>query len=149
MSMLKFTLRFIGVVQLFFGLLFVLAPSKIAPALHLHPHQPAWVNWLFVMAGGRFLGYAYGMFVAARDPERNRSWIDSMIVVQSMDWFGTIGYLVAGDVSLRNVTTAAFLPPLFMAGLIAWRPRRGSVAVSEADLSVAQQNVPNNEHRHG
>ena len=131
MRQLRFTLRFIGVVQAGFGLLFVLAPSTVAPMLHLHPRQPAWVDWLFVMMGARFLGYAVGMFIAARDPMHHRSWIDTMIFVQVLDWLGTLAYLVAGDVSLRNVTTAAILPPLFIAALLYWHPRRldqGSVS---------------------
>jgi len=28
------------------------------------------VDWLFVLAGGRFIGYGAGMFVAAADPGR-------------------------------------------------------------------------------
>lgn len=83
------------------------------------------------MMGGRFRGYAFGMFVAAGDPEGNRSWIDSMIVVQALDWIGTLGYLIAGDVSLRNVTTAAFLPPLFVAALLWCHPRRYPSACPE------------------
>lgn len=121
---IRVTLRFIGIVQLVFGALFVLAPTWIAPALSLHPHQPSWVNWLFAMMGARFLGYGIGMLIAARDPQRHRAWIDTMIMVQALDWAATIGYLVAGDVTLRNVTTAAFLPPIFIAALLIFHPRR-------------------------
>jgi hypothetical protein len=121
---LRFMLRFIGVVQASFGLLFVVAPSAAAPLLGLEPAEPGWVDWLFVMMGARFLGYAVGMFVAARDPERHVTWIDTMIGIQALDWLGTVGYLVAGDVTLRNVTTAAVLPIVFVAGLLRWHPRR-------------------------
>jgi len=124
MRPLRFVLRFIGVVQIFFGLLFVLAPSSTPALIGAQPDAPPWVNWLLVMSGARFLGYGYGMFVAARDPERHQSWITSMIAVQLIDWVATIGYLVAGDVTLHNVSTAAFLPPLFIAALAWWHPRR-------------------------
>ena len=126
MRRLRFMLRLIGVVQLGLGLAFVLVPNRFATFQGLHPSPPGWVDWLFVMMGGRFLGYGVGMFVAARDPYRNRSWIDTMIAVQALDWIATIGYLVAGDVGLRNVTTAAFLPPLFIAALLTWHPRHWS-----------------------
>ena len=124
MRQLRFTLRFIGVVQVGFGLFFILAPSAFAPIQHLHPHQPAWVNWLLVMMGARFLGYGVGMFVAAGDPQRHVSWINTMIMIQALDWVGTLGYLIAGDVTIRNVSTAAILPPLFVAALLYWHPRR-------------------------
>ena len=68
-------LRFIGVVQFLFGLLFTLAPTAAGALLGLTPATPAWVAWLFVMMGARFLGYGFGMFVAARDPIANQSQI--------------------------------------------------------------------------
>jgi len=124
MHQIRFLLRFISVVQLFFGVLFVLPPTATAPLLGLQPAAPPWVSWLLVMLGARFLGYAYGMFVAANDPRRNQTWINTMIVVQAIDWIGTAGYLLARDVSLRNVSGAAFLPLIFIAGLLWWHPHR-------------------------
>ncbi|MGH9284396.1 MAG: hypothetical protein ACRD0M_01795, partial [Acidimicrobiales bacterium] len=56
------------------------------------------------------------------------SWIDSMIVIQALDWVGTLVFLATGDVSLRNVTSAAFLPVIFVAGLLWWHPRRWASA---------------------
>ena len=47
-----------------------------------------------------------------------------MIVIQVIDWIATIAYLVAGDVSLRQVTTAAFMPVLFVGALLWFHPRR-------------------------
>ncbi|MGH9267352.1 MAG: hypothetical protein ACRD0D_04160 [Acidimicrobiales bacterium] len=128
MRRLRFLLRFIGVAQGALGVLFVLAPTSAATLFDLHPSEPGWVDWLFVTMGARYLGYAYGMFVAAADPLRNRSWIDSMIVIQALDWVGTLVFLATGDVSLRNVTSAAFLPVIFVAGLLWWHPRRWASA---------------------
>lgn len=124
MRRLSFVLRFVGLVQAGFGVLFVVAPSAVAPALALEPSSPRWVDWLFVMAGARFLGYAVGMFLASGDPARHVAWIDTMIVVQALDWLSTLAFLATGDASLRNVSTAAFLPPLFIVALLRWHPRR-------------------------
>ncbi len=73
--------------------------------------------------GARFLGFGIGMVAAARDPYRNRLWIDLMIGVQAIDWLATMVYLAEGDVTLSQVTTAAFVPVLFVIGLVRWRPR--------------------------
>ena len=130
MRSLRFMLRFVGVVQLFFGGLFTFAPAAAAVMLHLHPGSPGWVNWLFVMMGARFLGYGFGMFVAARDPLANLTWINTMIVIQVADWVSTIGYLLVHDVSFANVAPAAVLPVIFVAGLLRWHPRRLAMRVA-------------------
>lgn len=124
MRALQVLLRFIGVVQLFFGVLFTFAPAAAATVFHLHPSAPGWVDWLFVMMGARFLGYGFGMFIAARDPLAHVAWINTMIVVQIADWLSTIGYLLAHDVSLSAVAPAAILPIVFVIGLLFWHPRR-------------------------
>ena len=66
------------------------------------------------------------MFATARDPARHPSWINTMIIIQAVDWIATLGYLIAGAVTLRNVTAAAFLPPLFIAALLRWHPGRSA-----------------------
>jgi drug/metabolite transporter (DMT)-like permease len=127
-------LRVIGIVQLVFGLLFTLAPAALPTLLDLQPAQPSWVNWLLAMTGARFLGYGIGMFAAARDPQRHQAWIATMILVQAIDWIATVVYLVAGVVMLRNVTTAAFLPGVFIAMLVIQHPRRRGADDSEPSL---------------
>jgi hypothetical protein len=124
---LSFMLRFIGVVQLFFGVLFTFAPARAGDLLGLGPEVPGWVQWLFVMMGARFLGYAYGMLVAARDPLAHESWINAMIVIQAIDWIATVGFLMSGDLPAANVASALVLPVVFVAGLTWWHPRRVSV----------------------
>jgi hypothetical protein len=124
MRALRVTLITIGMFQLVLGALFLAAPRGTASLLGLAPAAPAWANWLFTMMAARFLGYAYGMFVAARDPQRHRTWIDTMIIIQAIDWTATLAYLATGDVSLRQVTTASFMPALFIAALLRYRPRR-------------------------
>jgi hypothetical protein len=64
------------------------------------------------------------MFKAARSPDQAHSWIDTMIAIQAIDWIATIGYLAAGDVTLRQVSTASFLPAIFIVVLVWFHPRR-------------------------
>jgi hypothetical protein len=120
---LKLTLAVIGTVQLVLGLLFLIAPAS-GRGPRPDTSCAGWVNWLFAMMGARFLGYAYGMFVTARHPEPATAWIDTMIVIQAIDWIATIAHLVTGDVTLRQVTTASFMPALFVGALIWFHPRR-------------------------
>jgi hypothetical protein len=124
MRALRVTLITIGIFQLVLGALFLAAPATTARLLGLQPAAPAWATWLFAMMAGRFLGYAYGMFAAARAPWARRTWINTMIVIQAIDWLATIGYLSAGQLTLRQVSTAAFMPVLFIAALLWFRPRR-------------------------
>lgn len=117
-------LRFIGVVQFFFGFLFTFAPATAGPLLGFDPAAPGWVDWLFVMMGARFLGYGVGMFVAARDPRAHQSWINTMIGIQVIDWVATVGYLMAGDLPATSVASALVLPVVFVIALVVWHPRR-------------------------
>jgi hypothetical protein len=130
MRPLSITLTIIGVFQLALGAAFVIAPAATASLLGLTPSAPGWANWLFAMMGARFLGYAYGMFRAARDPQGAIPWIDSMIAIQAIDWVATVVALSAGDVTLQQVTTAAAAPLLFIAALAYWHPRRARARAS-------------------
>lgn len=134
MRALRITLITIGIFQLVLGALFLAAPRGTASLLGLAPAAPTWANWLFTMMAARFLGYAYGMFVAARDPQHHRTWIDTMIVIQAIDWISTLTYLTTGAVTLRQVTTASFMPALFIAALLRYRPHR----IPSTDASTAE-----------
>lgn len=121
---LRITLYVIAAFQFFLGAAFLVAPSATADAFGL-PAAPGWTNWLFAMMAARFLGYGVGMVVAARDPHRHRAWIDTMIAIQVIDWIATVAHLVGGDVTLRQVSTAAFMPLVFVGALLVLRPHRG------------------------
>jgi len=123
--MLRRILIIIGIVQLILGIAF-LVPTGFQTMIGLDT-APGWVNWILVMSGARAIGFAYGMFLAAADPVRNREWIMAMIGIQVIDWVGTIGYLVTGTVTLAQVTTAAFLPVVFIAVLLRNLPRPSAV----------------------
>ena len=120
--LLKRTLVLIGVVQVVLGAV-LLVPGLAATLLDLDP-APGWVDWMLVMFAARALGFGYGMFLAARDPQAHPGWIRAMVGIQVIDWVGTIGYLLAGQVTLAQVTTAAFLPVVFVAVLLARFPRQ-------------------------
>lgn len=124
MKALRATLIVIGTVQLFFGTAFLISPTTAAQVLHLGPAAPPWATWLLAMMAARFLGFGYGMFVAARDPYGRVAWINAMIGIQAIDWIATLAYLIPGTLSLTQVTTAAVAPPLFIAALLAYHPRR-------------------------
>lgn len=123
---LRFTLWFIAIVQLVLGIGFLVAPDGMASSLGLAA-VPGWANWMFGMMAARFLGYGYGMLMAARAPSLSLPWLRSMVVIQLIDWGVTIKYLLAGAVTLAQVNTASFLPLVFLALLLwAWpRSARG------------------------
>jgi hypothetical protein len=124
MKALRVTLVVIGIFQLFFGIVFLVTPTGTAKLLGLGEVAPSWANWLLAMMAARFLGFAYGMFGAARDPERRIGWINAMIGVQAIDWLATLAYLIAGTLTLIQVSTAAVAPPLFILALLVLHPRR-------------------------
>lgn len=124
MRPLRITLVVIGIVQAFFGVMFLVAPRATAELLGLGGAAPSWANWLFAMMAARFLGYAIGMFVAARSSRPNPAWINTMIFVQVVDWVATLAYVMSGSLTLQQVSTASFLPVLFIAGLVWWHPSR-------------------------
>ncbi len=120
--LLAATLWFTAVVQFVLGAAFLAAPEQAAHVLGLSP-APGWANWLFGMMAARFLGFAFGMAVAARNPAGARSWITAMIGIQVIDWIVTLKYLALGAVTLAQLSTASFLPILFVVALAIAMPR--------------------------
>jgi hypothetical protein len=136
MRALRVTLVVVGIFQLFFGVVFLVAPAGTAHTLGLGAPAPAWANWLLAMMAARFLGFAYGMFAAARDPRGRVGWINAMIGVQAIDWLATLGYLTAGTLTLAQVSTAAIAPPLFIAALVILHPSRRRIAAGTTRLAA-------------
>lgn len=124
--LLAATLWFIAAVQFVLGAAFLAAPERTAQLLSLSV-APGWANWLFGMMAARFLGFGFGMGVAARRPSEARPWIAVMIGVQAIDWIVTLKYLALGTVTLNQVSTASFLPVMFVAVLSAAMPRSAAV----------------------
>lgn len=121
-SLLRLTLGGIGIVQLILGLVFIFAPGQFAALVGLK-EAPPWAYWLFTMFGARALGFAYGMFLAMRDPQRYIVWIRAMIGIQAIDWISTIYFVATGGVTWLQVSTAAFLPLIFIVVLTLRYPR--------------------------
>ena len=116
-SIARPTLILIALVQFVLGLIFVFAPRAFAEALGLPP-APAWTDWLLAMFGARALGFGFGMIVAQRNIARHASWLIGMLLVQAIDWIATLLALAQGKVTLAQVSTAPFLPVLFIAVLL-------------------------------
>lgn len=123
MQVLVYTLRFIAVVQFILGFAFLFAPVPMSEALGL-AKTAGWANWLFGMMAARFLGFGYGMLVAARDPYTHVSWIKAMVFIQVVDWFCTIYYVMQGEVTWLQVNTASLFPVIFVLLLWATFPRK-------------------------
>jgi hypothetical protein len=121
---LSFTLWFIAIIQLVLGAGFLVAPDGMASVLGLAA-APGWANWMFGMMAARFLGYGWGMLMAARDPAGSLPWLRSMVAIQLVDWGVTVKYLLSGAVTLAQVNTASFLPLVFVA-LLWWAWPRAS-----------------------
>ncbi len=62
---LRVTLYTIAAFQLVLGAAFLVSPRGTAGSFGL-PAAPGWTGWLFAMMAARFLGYGWGMIVAAR-----------------------------------------------------------------------------------
>lgn len=112
-KMSKGVIVLIAIVQLVLGIVFVLFPHSFPNLLGLTP-APGWTDWIFAQFGARALGFAYGMWLVLRDARRHAGWMKAMIAVQAIDWIGTMLALVNDKVSLAQVTTAPFLPILFV-----------------------------------
>jgi hypothetical protein len=124
MRPLRICLYVIGISQFLLGVGFLLVPAAIEGLFDLGPAAPPWADWLVAMLGARFLGYAVGMFVAARRPDRHLAWINTMVGIQVVDWVAAVGFLISGELRLAQVGAAAVLPVLFVAGLLWWHPTR-------------------------
>ncbi len=110
----RFTCRFIAVVQFGFGAVFLFAPAATA-RLFGFPPAPGWSDWLLGMMAARFIGYGFGLLLAARNPYEHRAWIQTMIFVQAIDWILTVFHLSKGDITLMQVPTAVIFPLLWLA----------------------------------
>lgn len=121
----KGTALFIAVVQIILGLGYLLAPAPFHASLGLHG-LPDWAGWPMGMSGARFLAFGFGMILVFRNPATHRSWIQAMIFVQAIDWLVTMYYVFSGAVTLAQVSTASFLPLIFILALAVTFPKKTS-----------------------
>lgn len=120
---LRITLGVIALFQVFFGAVFLVAPSAIIAAFGLEP-VPAWAPWIFALFSARAFGFAVGMIVAMRDPRRHAAWIWTMVGVQAIDWMATVAFIASGALTIAQASTAAFMPIVFIVALLLTMPRR-------------------------
>ena len=76
------------------------------------------------------IGFGIAMFIAAQDPIKHKLWIQIMVGLQVIDWTGTVFYIALGAVSLMQVSTASFLPLIFIGLLLYTYPRTNTVSIS-------------------
>lgn len=122
------TIILIALVQVALGLVFTLAPQAFPSMLGLAP-APPWTDWMFAQFGARALGFAFGMLLALRDVRRYASWLAVMIGVQVIDWMGTMLALTMNKVTLAQVSTAPYLPIVFIVVLVLELRRQRTVLV--------------------
>ena len=134
---LKATVLTIALVQLALGAGYLLAAPAFDGLLGLS-QAPAWTNWPLGMLGARYLALGAGMLMVYRDPIAHRSWVAPMVLVQALDWLATIVNLASGSVTLGQVTTASFLPLVFIAGLLVGYPR-GDRAATTSPRAAARR----------
>lgn len=120
---LRGTALFIALVQFVLGLAYLFAPEAFNASVGL-AGAPAWTAWPFAMMGARFIFFGFGMVLVFLNPVANRAWIQAMIGVQAIDWLATMTYVASGVVSLAQVSTASFLPLVFIAALLITSPKR-------------------------
>lgn len=127
---LRITLVVVAAFQVVLAVVFTFASGPFISVVGLEA-VPAWAPWMFAMFGARAVGFAYGMVLAVRDPVRHRSWIVAMIGVQAIDWLVTLAFISGGLLTMAQASTALFMPPLFILGLLVGFPRRASQLADE------------------
>jgi len=126
---LRITLGVIAAFQFAFGMLFLVAP-QFYPGLVGLAAAPAWTGWIFGLFGARALGYAVGMVLTIRNPLGHRGWIATMIGVQAIDGAVTLAFVGMGVLTLAQVSTAGFMPIVFIIALALTFPRARALTPS-------------------
>jgi hypothetical protein len=128
---LRITLAVIIAFQVLLGFAFLFFPAPFAASVGLST-TPAWVPWMFAMFTARAWGFAAGLALAMRNPLRHRAWIVIMIGVQAIDWLATVFFVATGAVTLAQVSTASFMPVLFIVALALTLPRTAAAQPTRA-----------------
>ena len=122
MKKLKVLLRLIGIVQIVLGLFYLFAPLNFLSMQGLSMPE-ADIAYPLGMLAARFLAYGIGMFFIANAPEKNRFWINNMILIQALDLVAGIFYTATGVVALTHSGFPMFNASLFIILLSLWRPK--------------------------
>lgn len=119
---LKVLLRLIGIVQSILGAFYLFLPLQFLSMQGLSTPRADNAYPLGMLAA-RFLAYGIGMFFIAREPEKNRFWINNMILIQAVDLAVGIFYTATGVVALAHSGFPMFNATLFIILLWLWRPK--------------------------
>lgn len=79
---------------------------------------PGQTSQLFGTMGARCLGFGYGMALAASNPLADLLWVKATTAIQAVDRTVTLCHLTAGAIAVALVTTASFLPAIFVIPLL-------------------------------
>lgn len=126
MKKLTVLLRLIGVVQLVLGAGFLFAPAALTAWMGLSTTQTD-INYLFGMLAARFIAYGVGMFVIAREPEKNMFWIKNMLFIQLTDLAVGLFYTINGTLALSVSAFPMFNAAVFIILLSLWGTKRTSI----------------------
>lgn len=123
MKKLSVLLRLIGVIQLVLGTGFLFAPAALTGWMGLSTTQTD-INYLFGMLAARFIAYGVGMFVIAREPEKNIFWIKNMVFIQLIDLAVGLFYTMNGTLALSVSAFPMFNAIVFTTLLFFWMPKQ-------------------------
>ena len=120
MNIFKIFCYVIGVGQLALGAIYLFAPQAFIAWQGLSAIG-ADIGYPFSMLAGRFIVYGVGMFVIAKDPEKNRFWLYGMIAIQAFDLAGGLFYTFSGIVAIEHSGFPMFNATWIMVGLFLLR----------------------------
>lgn len=123
MKKLTILLRVIGVVQLALGVGLLFAPSAFTAWMGLSA-TPTDTNYFFGMLAARFIAYGLGMFIIAREPEKNIFWIKNMLFIQLIDLAVGLFYTINGTLALSVSAFPMFNATTFAILLFFWMPEK-------------------------
>lgn len=121
MKKLRILLRLIGIVQLALGAGLLFIPSAFTSWMGLSVTDTD-INYLFGMLAARFIAYGVGMFVIAREPEKNMFWIKNMTFIQLIDLAVGLFYTINGTLTISVSAFPMFNATVFAALLFFWMP---------------------------
>lgn len=122
MKKLNALLYFIGFVQLVLGVFYLFLPMQFLGLLG-HSVPAGDIAYPLGMLAARFLAYGLGMFYIARQSEKQRFWIDNMILIQIVDLAVGIFYTFSGTIAVSLSAFPMFNAALFIILLSLWRPK--------------------------
>jgi len=116
MTIFKGLCYLIGVGQIGLGVIYLLMPQAFIAWQGLSAIGTD-IGYPFSMLAGRFIVYGVGMFIIAKDPDKNRFWLYGMIAIQAFDLAGGLYYTLSDIVALEHSAFPMFNATWIMIGL--------------------------------